>query len=175
MDARRSLRALTVLAMGLIATTGAGGQQDSTQPPTARQPAPTGSELNRQVRDIASSLRCPVCLGLSVQASPSDLAGDMKAVIRDMLITGRSPDEIRAYFVSRYGEWILLAPEPRGFNLLLWLVPFAALLAGAGVVCVVLRRLTRLAPDAVTGTSQDFDPYGPALGDAERHGGEQHG
>jgi cytochrome c-type biogenesis protein CcmH len=68
------------------------------------------------------------------------MANQMRELVREKLKHGESPEQIRAYFVSRYGEWILLAPTRRGFNWVAWLLPFGALLGGVGVIGVVVRR-----------------------------------
>src|SRR5262245_58601346 len=67
----------------------------------------------------------------------------MRGVIRERLAAGETPDQIKAYFVEKYGEWILLAPPRRGFTLLVWIVPYAALLVGVLIVIVVVRRWSR--------------------------------
>src|SRR5581483_11140789 len=59
------------------------------------------------------------------------------------LQAGRTPEEIKAYFVSKYGDWILLSPRPRGLTWLLWLGPFAGAAAGLLVVARVARRWRR--------------------------------
>lgn len=100
----------------------------------------TGEELDAETRAVASQLRCPVCQGESIQDSPADLAVEMRGVVREQLAAGRSPDEVKAYFVERYGEWILLAPPARGFNLVLYILPFAGLAAGALLVTLLARR-----------------------------------
>lgn len=145
MRARQPVQVLAVLALGWIAAAGARGQRGGVLASTVAQApaAAEGPELDRQVHEIASSLRCPVCYGLSVEDSPSALARDMKETMRDMLAAGRSPDEVRAYFVSRYGEWILLKPKARGFNLVVWLLPVATVLAGVAVIWVAVRKWTR--------------------------------
>jgi cytochrome c-type biogenesis protein CcmH len=89
---------------------------------------------------LAAELRCPVCQNLSVGDSPSEMANQMRELIREKLQQGESPDQIRAYFVSRYGEWILLAPKRQGFNWVAWLLPFGAILVGGGVIGWVVRR-----------------------------------
>jgi cytochrome c-type biogenesis protein CcmH len=66
----------------------------------------------------------------------------MRAVVRDQLAQGKTPDEVKAYFVSKYGEWILLAPEPRGFNLVAYAVPFLVVLAGGALIVIAVRRWT---------------------------------
>jgi cytochrome c-type biogenesis protein CcmH len=98
------------------------------------------------VHDVAAQLRCVVCQSLSVADSPSETASQMRGIIRERLAAGESPAEVRAYFVEKYGEWILLAPPKSGFNLLVWVVPFAGLGLGLLLVVIVLRRWSRTAP-----------------------------
>lgn len=117
--------------------------------PTGAQ-APSGAELDALTSSVAAELRCPVCQGLSLADSPTELSMEMKAVIREQLAEGRSPEEVKAYFVSRYGEWILLEPPASGFNLLVYVLPLVALLLGLVVVVLLVRRWTgepRLSPD----------------------------
>lgn len=129
--------------------------------PLAAQPAPVSSPpaaidsaaLDARTRELASELRCPVCQGESIQESPSELAQEMKAVVRDQLAAGRTPDEVKAYFVARYGEWILLRPTTTGFNATLYWLPPIALLVGAGIVILLARRWIRA--NATTPPSQD--------------------
>lgn len=102
-----------------------------------------------EVRRIAAGLRCPVCQNLSVADSPSEMAKQMRQLIRERLAAGERPEEVLAYFTEKYGEWILLAPKPEGFNLLVWTLPFAGLLGGlVGVLLVVRRWSRRPAPAA---------------------------
>lgn len=108
----------------------------------AAQGVPSDSAVNAMTRALASELRCPVCQGLSLQDSPSDLAQQMRAVIRDQLKAGKTPDEVRAYFLEKYGEWILLEPKPNGVNLLVYVVPILAVLGGLIVVGGAVRKWT---------------------------------
>lgn len=96
-----------------------------------------------RVEAIAARLRCPVCQSVSVAESPSDTARAMRDIITEQVSEGRSDEEIIAFFVDRYGEWIVLAPPPRGGTLLLWLLPPAALVVGL-VVAAGRRRRIRL-------------------------------
>jgi cytochrome c-type biogenesis protein CcmH len=98
-----------------------------------------------QVREIGSQLRCVVCQSMSVADSPSETARQMREIIRERLAAGDTPAQIRAYFVDKYGLWILLAPPRQGFNLLVWVVPFAGLGIGLLLVAVLVRRWSRQA------------------------------
>jgi len=95
------------------------------------------------VHDVAAQLRCVVCQSLSVADSPSETAHQMKAIIRERLAAGESPEQVKAYFVEKYGTWILLSPPRQGFNLLVWIVPFAGLAVGLALVLILIRRWSR--------------------------------
>jgi cytochrome c-type biogenesis protein CcmH len=96
--------------------------------------------LADRAHEIAAGLRCPVCLNLSVADSPSRLAGEMRTEITTRLRAGQSAEQIRAYFIDRYGEWILLEPPRRGLNWIPWAVPVVALVAGVAVWMTVVRK-----------------------------------
>jgi cytochrome c-type biogenesis protein CcmH len=95
------------------------------------------------VREIGADLRCVVCQSLSVADSPSETAHQMREIIRERLRAGETPDQIKAYFVERYGLWILLAPPRQGFNLLVWVAPFVGLGGGLVLVGLLVRRWSR--------------------------------
>ena len=108
--------------------------------------APVDEDL---VRAIGADLRCVVCQSLSVADSPSETANQMRGIIRERLAAGDTPEQVKAYFVDKYGLWILLAPPRQGFNLVVWIAPFAGLAVGLLVVGAVIlrwRRRARLAP-----------------------------
>jgi cytochrome c-type biogenesis protein CcmH len=115
-------------------------------PAVSNAQALSGAALEEATRQLASELRCPVCQGLSIEDSPTKLSRQMRAVVRDQLAQGRTPEEVKAYFVSRYGEWVLLAPEPSGFNLLVYLLPIVGLIAGAIIIAISVRRWTHAGP-----------------------------
>ena len=102
------------------------------------------------VRDIAAELRCVVCQTLSVADSPSETAHQMREIIRERLAGGDTPAQVTAYFVEKYGLWILLSPPKQRFSLLVWVVPFAGLLGGLVVVALAVRRWSRRPPPTVT-------------------------
>jgi cytochrome c-type biogenesis protein CcmH len=142
------MRVLTVLAA--VAVVLASHQLPvSAQAPAVAQP---DSALEAMTTRLASELRCPVCQGNSIQDSPSELAQQMRDVIRDQLRSGKTPDEVRAYFVDKYGEWILLAPRAEGLNLIVYLVPFVAVLVGGVVVWRTVRKWTAAPPSSTADT-----------------------
>jgi cytochrome c-type biogenesis protein CcmH len=104
---------------------------------------PYDSALEARTREVASVLRCPVCQGLSIQDSPSELSLQMKDVVRQQLKEGKSPEEVKAYFVSKYGEWILLQPKASGANLLVYILPIVLVLGGAVFIWLMVRRWSR--------------------------------
>jgi cytochrome c-type biogenesis protein CcmH len=105
--------------------------------------------LADRAHEIAAGLRCPVCLNLSVADSPSRLAGEMRLDIATRLRAGESPEQIRAFFIDRYGEWILLEPPRSGLNWIPWAVPVVALAAGVAIwVALVRRRRPSTEPEA---------------------------
>ncbi len=115
-------------------------------------------DLEEQTRAIAAELRCPVCQNLSVADSPSELAQQMRALVQEQLQEGKSPEEIKKFFVSKYGDWILLAPPKKGFSLLLWVLPYTAAFLGLVFVVFVTRRWVRrkheVTPAAAAGTPE---------------------
>ncbi|MDX1673406.1 MAG: cytochrome c-type biogenesis protein CcmH [Longimicrobiales bacterium] len=143
-------RVVTVILMLGLAVPGAAIAQESTGAPSSTMEGLTGSTMGpledsameARATRLAAELRCPVCQGLSIQDSPSPLAQQMKDLIRSQVVEGRTDEEIHQYFISKYGEWVLLEPKAEGFNLVVYLLPALALLAGAGLIVVAVRRWT---------------------------------
>ena len=109
-------------------------------PAAAQQPSRPVDD--RQVYEVAADLRCVVCQNLSVADSPSEMATQVRAIVRERLAAGQTPAQVRQYFVERYGDWILLSPPRQGFTLLVWVAPLVAVLVGLGLVTLLLRRWT---------------------------------
>lgn len=101
------------------------------------------SEVDRRTREIAEGLRCTICSNLSVADSPSQLARDMRTIIRQRVERGESREQIEQYFVRLYpNEGILLDPPKRGASLFVWGGPVLALLGGGAVLTLALVRWT---------------------------------
>ena len=110
-------------------------------------------ELDKRVRDVALELRCLVCQNQTLADSNAELAVDLRNTIREQLARGASEQEVRAFMVARYGDFVLYKPPLKASTVALWAGPFVLLAAG---LFFLLRRLRRAKPEA------------PPLSDAER-------
>ncbi|MEE2775852.1 MAG: cytochrome c-type biogenesis protein [Acidobacteriota bacterium] len=123
---------------------------------TPAGPPIEGDDLTEQTLSLGSKMRCPVCQGASIADSPSQQAVSMLGQVRDLFAAGYSETQILEYFERSYGEFIRLQPRARGFNLIVWLAPLAAVLGGGALVAA--RARSRAA--AGTGSSaEDLDAY----------------
>jgi len=100
-------------------------------------------EIDLQVKELAKTLRCAVCQNESIWESNAELAKQMRAIIRERLENGETPEEIRAYFLSRYGDYILLKPQKKGLNWLIWGGPFLLLFIGGVILYRTLGKWVR--------------------------------
>ena len=87
-------------------------------------------DFSVRFRKLSDELRCPTCQGLSIKDSDAGFSNSIKDKIRELMKDGKSDKEILAYFVKRYGEWILRSPTKTGFNLVLWLLPIVGIFFG---------------------------------------------
>lgn len=112
--------------------------------------------LEARAREISEGLRCLVCRNESIDESNADLARDLRLLVRERVLAGDSNDEVVAYIVDRYGEYVLLKPRTDGANLVLWLAGPLMLIVAGGVGLVFLRRRARAAePAAATLTDAE--------------------
>ncbi len=87
-------------------------------------------------RALMKEIRCLVCQNQSIEDSNADLAKDLRQIVRERVSLGDSPENVRAYLVDRYGDWVLLEPPVNQSTYLLWASPFLFL---AIVVLVLVR------------------------------------
>jgi len=140
---RRRAALFAVLAVAALLAGAPGAQTTTGRSAPARSSVSTDSALEARTSAVAATLRCPVCQGESIQDSPSELAQQMRAVVRERLRAGESPEEIKAYFASRYGEWILLEPKMTGLNIVLYVLPVVLVIGGLILVVALVRKWTR--------------------------------
>lgn len=91
--------------------------------------------LEARAIEISRNLRCVVCQSQSIDDSNAPLAKDMRLVVREQLVAGASDQEVYAYLVDRYGDYVLLKPPVQANTILLWMAPFLIFVI-AGVVAV---------------------------------------
>jgi len=96
-------------------------------------------EQEARVQRIGEQLRCPICQGLSIAASGSAAARVELERVREMIREGKTDQEIKDFFVARYGDWVLLSPRAEGANLIVWLGPALLLLVGGITIARTLR------------------------------------
>ena len=106
----------------------------------------SGPALDEKTNEVAALLRCPVCQGLSVSDSPSTMARNMKAEVREKLAAGWDQEQILEHFERSYGEFVRLQPPARGVNWLVWFGPIAGLVGGAVLIAWKLKKSAGSAP-----------------------------
>lgn len=95
---------------------------------------------------LDAELRCVQCENEPISQSTADIATDMRRLVRERIAAGDSDAQIRTYFASRYGDYVLLRPPVNGQTALLWTAPILLLAAG-GLVIWRLRKSAQTAPD----------------------------
>ena len=105
--------------------------------PSERLPDPA---QEARARILFTQIRCLVCQNESIDDSDAELAGDLRKVVREQIVAGRSDAEVKAFLTDRYGEFVLLKPRFNPANAVLWLGPFLAVIAGLALLLARLRR-----------------------------------
>jgi cytochrome c-type biogenesis protein CcmH len=111
-------------------------------------------ELQRRYDALTHELRCMQCQNQSIADSPVGLASDLRRDVREQLIAGKSDEEIRAWMVERYGNFILFRPPFNPSTAWVWLLPLALLLLGVVVAFNIVRGRSRM----VAGDDSVVDP-----------------
>ena len=144
---------MTALLLGLVLTTYAPQQAGSALLDPPRE---------ARVQALGKQLRCPMCQGLSIADSNSSAARAQMDKVRELVAAGRSDQEIRDFFISRYGEWALLDPPASGMNLLVWVLPLALLVGGGFAIARTIRRpvpAPAAPPEEAKAPPAPDDPY----------------
>ena len=107
---------------------------------SAASPYHNEEALQQQAREIYDLIMCPLCAGQTIAQSSNETSSQMRALVLKKLRQGESKEEILQYFESRYGERILAMPNKKGFNLILWILPFILVALAAIVIYFLIRR-----------------------------------
>lgn len=127
----------------------------------AQEPTPSDDDVN----EIASQLYCPVCENTPLDVCPTKACQDWRLQIRGMLAEGKTPAEIKQYFVDYYGARVLSEPPAKGINWLVYIVPPAAFILGTILLLIAFRtwrhsggKVADASSTDVAATNDD-DPY----------------
>jgi len=93
-----------------------------------------------QAKALMEELRCLVCQGQSIADSDAELAGDMRAMVRQRIAAGERPEQVRSWLIERYGNWVSYRPPVEPVTWPLWGAPILLLMAGAWLL---RKRLVR--------------------------------
>lgn len=113
---------------------------------TALPPAPYADRqlddpaLEKKASDLMLTIRCLTCQSQSIADSNASMAGDLRSQIRERIAAGEEPEEIRAWLIERYGDWISYEPTSDPVLWPLWGVPLLLLLGGGLLVSARIRR-----------------------------------
>lgn len=110
--------------------------------------------LEERARDISKGVRCLVCRNESIDDSNAGLARDLRLLVRERLVAGDTNDQVRAYLVDRYGEYVLLKPTFTWSNAMLWLSGPLIFLGGVVAAFTYVRRRKAEGPGALTPEEQ---------------------
>nr|ABZ09427.1 putative cytochrome C biogenesis protein [uncultured marine microorganism HF4000_APKG8C21] len=100
--------------------------------------------LERRAQELNKAIMCPVCPGESIDQSQNPLASQMRNIVAEKLEQGWTEDQIKDFFVERYGPSVLLEPPRNGFNLLVWVLPPVGGLGAIIAAFMVLRMMRRV-------------------------------
>ena len=100
-------------------------------------------DVNNEIREISQNVRCLVCQNQSIDESNSELAKDLKILIKEKLILGDSDEEIYGFLKERYGDYILLKPPLNLNTVILWFLPFIVLIFGSILIFKIIKSNKR--------------------------------
>jgi cytochrome c-type biogenesis protein CcmH len=106
---------------------------------------------------LTQELRCLVCQNQNLADSDAQLAHDLRAEVHEMLIAGKSDDDIKQFMVDRYGDFVLYKPPVQKNTYLLWLAPLGLLLIGAFILRVNIKKRS-----ALFASNQNEEPEDPS-------------
>ncbi len=154
--ASRALSSIALAALAALAFSAAATKMD----------VPADAAFDVRLKKLESELRCLVCQNQTLADSNASLAEDLRREVRTLASAGKNDDEIRAYLVARYGDFVLYDPPLKRTTWLLWIGPFALLAGGGALWWIVLRRRNSVLPVAAESTASAAEPGAEARGRA---------
>lgn len=112
-------------------------------------------EQEERFNQLTLELRCTVCQNQNLADSDATLAHDLRRKVHEMLMAGKTDEEIKQYMVERYGDFVLYRPPVQKNTYLLWIAPLILLLIGALVLRASIKKRTALFDPNETGDQTD--------------------
>jgi cytochrome c-type biogenesis protein CcmH len=134
---------LLLLGLAIVAVALFGILMIVTAPAAVAPTRPATENLDDATMNVAKNLYCPVCPGTPLDVCDTQACQQWRQLIREKLAAGQTPEQIQQYFVAEYGERVLGAPKPEGFNLTIYIAPVVAILAGAVILYFAARGWMR--------------------------------
>ncbi len=100
--------------------------------------------MQQRYETLIHEFRCMQCQNEALADSNVSLAADLRLEIHDLILQGKTDDQIRDFLVARYSEFILFRPRMSLRNAWLWAAPGVLLLAGLVVALRIVRARSRL-------------------------------
>ena len=97
--------------------------------------------LEETAQSIDRGLICPVCPGETIDQSQTELASQMRGLVREKLAQGQTKEEIFQFFADSYGYAVLASPPKSGFNMIVWVLPIAVIIGGFAILYLVIRAM----------------------------------
>ncbi len=141
---------LVILGLGMAAAL-----VEPAAPARAQEPTPSDNDVNA----VAKQLYCPVCENVPLDVCPTQACAQWRQTIREKLALGWSEQQIKDYFVEQYGARVLAAPPARGLNVLVYVLPPLAFIAGVYILYRALRSWRRAPATAVAPPPAVQDEY----------------
>jgi cytochrome c-type biogenesis protein CcmH len=130
------VRRAWLIAAALVAS-GAAWAQSNLPPAELAYTQLADPAQEAQAKALMETLRCLVCQGQSIADSDAEMAGDMRALVRQRIRAGESPAAIRAWLIERYGSYVAYDPPLNWLTAPLWIAPLVLLAIGV----LMARRL----------------------------------
>jgi cytochrome c-type biogenesis protein CcmH len=153
---RKFLFFLMLLAAPALCSTGLAQAPPAAGAAPAAQAAPAAGvvpetfsdpAMEARARNLQRQLRCLVCQGESIDESGASLAAELRQLVRQQMVEGRSDRQIEDYLKARYGNFILMKPPLEADTYFLWAAPFVVLIGAAGVAMFVIGKARRAAAE----------------------------
>jgi cytochrome c-type biogenesis protein CcmH len=134
------LSKIFILVLTLTLSASVLAQRSPVQEPMVFQ----SQQQEERFNQLARELRCLVCQNQNLADSDAQLAHDLRAEVHEMLVAGKSDDEIKTFMVDRYGDFVLYRPPVQENTYMLWLTPLVLLLIGALILRVIIKKRAAL-------------------------------